>query len=74
MFSLSYIKKNPDIWGPFWITTTLIIILAMCSNFGGFFNWWQAYRELNGGGFFNSTGSHFKPDPNRKLVDWVKII
>jgi hypothetical protein len=42
----------------------------MSSNFGGFFNWWSAYRELQGG-FFNSTGSSFRPDPNKTLLDWT---
>jgi len=43
---LSYIKENPDLWGPFWLSTTLIILLAVCSNFGGLFNWWGAFSSL----------------------------
>ncbi|KAF0976405.1 hypothetical protein FDP41_004304 [Naegleria fowleri] len=31
-------KKQADLWGPFWIVTTLIVIIIMTSNIGQFIN------------------------------------
>ena len=27
------IKEKPDLWGPFWIATTLVFLLAVTGNF-----------------------------------------
>ncbi|EFC49901.1 predicted protein [Naegleria gruberi] len=31
-------KRQSDLWGPFWIITTLIVVIVMTSNIGHFFN------------------------------------
>ncbi|KAG2372984.1 hypothetical protein C9374_012927 [Naegleria lovaniensis] len=31
-------KKQADLWGPFWIVTTLIVVIIMTSNIGQFIN------------------------------------
>eukprot|EP01097_Dermamoeba_algensis_P005081 TRINITY_DN3242_c0_g1_i1.p1 TRINITY_DN3242_c0_g1~~TRINITY_DN3242_c0_g1_i1.p1 ORF type:complete len:264 (-),score=58.39 TRINITY_DN3242_c0_g1_i1:151-942(-) len=36
------IRDKPDAWGPFWITTTLVVLLACAGNFA---NYLKAYQE-----------------------------
>ena len=31
-------KDNPDIYGPFWIFTTIIFLITVCANFSGYMN------------------------------------
>lgn len=42
---ISTIRLNPDLWGPFWIVTSLIICLVITSNIGGLLKWFQAPLE-----------------------------
>lgn len=66
---LSYIKPNPDLYGPFWISTTLLIILAISSNFGDFFNWYRAFKDLQSR-IPSPNGSGISPfNPGDKTLD-----
>lgn len=44
---------NPDLYGPFWITTTLLFALAIASNFSNYITYWMAGRENEWGYSFN---------------------
>lgn len=37
--------ENPDLYGTFWITTTLLFALAISSNFSNYISYWMAGRE-----------------------------
>lgn len=41
--------ENPDLYGPFWITTTLLFALAISSNFSNYISYWMAGRESEWG-------------------------
>jgi len=32
-------RANPDIYGPFWITSTVVFLMFAAGNFGGYLNW-----------------------------------
>jgi len=36
------IKENPDFYGPLWVTTTILFLLAICSNFASYIAYWSA--------------------------------
>jgi hypothetical protein len=38
---LDTVKNNPDVYGPFWIASTLVFILAAAGNVAGFLNSWK---------------------------------
>eukprot|EP01106_Pelomyxa_sp_JSP_P016326 TRINITY_DN602_c0_g1_i2.p1 TRINITY_DN602_c0_g1~~TRINITY_DN602_c0_g1_i2.p1 ORF type:complete len:214 (-),score=37.55 TRINITY_DN602_c0_g1_i2:61-702(-) len=35
------ISPNPDLYGPFWVSTTVLFILAAVSNLAGYFTYWK---------------------------------
>jgi hypothetical protein len=37
-FIADFVQPNPDLWGPFWISTTLVFSIAIVGNFAGFLN------------------------------------
>ena len=39
------IGENPDLYGPFWITTTLLFALTISSNFSSYIAYWMNGRE-----------------------------
>lgn len=39
------VGDRPDIYGPFWLTTTLLFLLAIASNFASFVAYWWAGRR-----------------------------
>ncbi|KAF5828845.1 hypothetical protein DUNSADRAFT_16981 [Dunaliella salina] len=38
-------QEKPDLYGPFWICTTLIFITAVSGNFAGYLQWRQNHRD-----------------------------
>lgn len=57
----SMIEPNPDLYGPFWISTTLIFAMAMTGNLASFFSftpdaaspeWHYDFSHLTSAGFF----------------------
>lgn len=48
------IGENPDLYGPFWITTTLLFALTISSNFSSYIAYWMDGRE-------NDWGYEFVP-------------
>jgi hypothetical protein len=68
---ISSIKVNPDLWGPFWISTALLIVLSISSNLGDFFNWYRAFKEL-AQQLPPPNGSGSSPwVPEKTLVQWT---
>jgi len=45
------IQGNPDFYGPFWVTTTVLFLLAISSNFAEYIAYWA-----------NGVGSHWEYD------------
>jgi len=45
------VQGNPDFYGPFWITTTVLFLLAICSNFAEYIAYW-----------LQNAASHWKYD------------
>ena len=40
------VQGNPDLYGPFWVTTTVLFLLAICSNFAEYIAyWWEDVSE-----------------------------
>jgi len=39
------VKENPDFYGPLWITTTILFLLAICSNFASYIAYLDAGEE-----------------------------
>jgi len=39
------VKENPDFYGPLWITTTILFLLAICSNFASYIAYLNAGEE-----------------------------
>jgi hypothetical protein len=73
---LEYVKENggADIWAPFWIVTTLIVLLVISSNIGGLFNFQRAINELrnnasSGNGTSDNPGKF--PMPNKTIAEWT---
>lgn len=68
------IRGNPDLWGPFWLVTTLIVIIVITSNLAGLFNFQAAYeefiREITPG--TNGTGlSNPFTFPHKTSLEWT---
>jgi len=36
------VQGNPDLYGPFWVTTTVLFLLAIASNFAEYIAYWQS--------------------------------
>eukprot|EP01129_Flabellula_baltica_P007222 TRINITY_DN2786_c0_g1_i1.p1 TRINITY_DN2786_c0_g1~~TRINITY_DN2786_c0_g1_i1.p1 ORF type:complete len:273 (-),score=24.68 TRINITY_DN2786_c0_g1_i1:321-1139(-) len=45
---LERITEKPDLWGPIWVTTTLVAILAVSSNIGSFLTLHEASLSTEG--------------------------
>jgi len=40
------VQGNPDLYGPFWVTTTVLFLLAISSNFAEYIAyWWEGVEE-----------------------------
>eukprot|EP00761_Pharyngomonas_kirbyi_P002892 gb/GECH01002896.1/.p1 GENE.gb/GECH01002896.1/~~gb/GECH01002896.1/.p1 ORF type:complete len:330 (+),score=61.36 gb/GECH01002896.1/:1-990(+) len=56
-FRLSFldaVKDNPDLYGPFWVTTTLVVVLSVAANLGSYFDF------LSSNASSHATTSHIK--------------
>jgi hypothetical protein len=69
---LEHVRANqPDLWGPFWLVTTLICIIAITSNLAGLFNFNAAYEEfLKPGQDIGATNNPFRP-PSKSALEWT---
>jgi hypothetical protein len=71
---LEQIRTNPpDLWGPFWICTSLIVIIVITSNLAGLFNFNAAYaefvREFTGpNGTYIENPFHI---PSKTSIEWT---
>eukprot|EP00002_Diphylleia_rotans_P018827 TRINITY_DN3645_c0_g1_i1.p1 TRINITY_DN3645_c0_g1~~TRINITY_DN3645_c0_g1_i1.p1 ORF type:complete len:225 (-),score=31.57 TRINITY_DN3645_c0_g1_i1:19-693(-) len=45
------IERNPDLYGPFWISTTLIFAIGVAGNFGSYLAWYLDDSEDHDGGY-----------------------
>lgn len=70
---LESIKDKADLYGPFWIITTLLVVMVITSNIGGFINITLAQRELasvaKGGASLNDTVNPLRPD-TKSITEW----
>lgn len=57
------ISANPDLWGPFWISTTLIFAMAITGNLASYY----AYKGPQGGWTY-AAASRVAPKPTRHMV------
>lgn len=69
-------KRQSDLWGPFWIITTLIVVIVMTSNIGHFFNLNAIGKELEGdfqqsGSNNNTSGNEAFRRPTSDLLEWT---
>jgi hypothetical protein len=55
--------QSPDLYGPFWIATTLVFITAVSGNYANYIAWSSNATGLPSG---NSTEPGFGPDINKK--------
>ncbi|KAL4510069.1 hypothetical protein ABPG72_010262 [Tetrahymena utriculariae] len=37
-------KKNPDLWGPFWVLTTVVFLLCVCGNLSSYISNQELYQ------------------------------
>jgi hypothetical protein len=72
---LSHVRENggADIWAPFWIVTTLIVLLVISSNIGGLFNWSQMVNDFKNqmNPVVNGTHVGKLEIPDKDFEGWV---
>jgi len=75
---LSFIKrgkKQADLWGPFWIVTTLIVVIVMTSNIGQFMNLRaigaELEKDLGSSVSGNGTNSEGFQKISDNLLQWT---
>lgn len=62
---LQRVGSSPDLYGPFWIATTLVFLSAVAGNVAA----WASWRRIHGGGSGGGSSKTPSPSPSPSSAD-----
>ena len=67
-------ESNPDLYGPFWITTTLILLIAVTSNLSSYIEWKWGPSQGSGTWAYDFSKLSVACSVFYSLITWVTLV
>ena len=67
-------ESSPDLYGPFWVTTTLILLIAVCSNLASYLDWRYGPNDGKGTWSYDFAKLSVACSVLYSLITWVTVV